>query len=1308
MNYKGVSLGVLTLLTSILCFFTLLLSTPWGTQLTLFLINGQSLQVEYRSGALLNDLHLTELTIKNEALVVKANNIKLQLHLRCLWKKQFCVDTLRIDALHVDIKDNGASSADELLEEVMIPAFLPLPFDLNMKQFSLAKAQIQNDNIAISLAHFSSGLMIKDNVITIEKALLASATITLTKSTLANSETRQTQPIKKTSEPWPLATLPKVSLPFNLTIKSFAVKEFILNEQSVEKTTQEKVKNKAKAEQATKANTASNSDFVEKIPLLEIENLITRLSWFKTKLSIDTLSSTAIAVGDFSSQTFSLHAISLQGNVELLAPYSVDLTLLNTIQSNEVLPQLNDSSQKIAVKGDLSRLAITASSEGALALTTDALVDITKASLPYKIAVNVSKLTLATEVSQVLNSTSFSLKSQGDISQQTLALNTHFSGLGYDNVALTLDAQLSEQPSEHLDEPLSDQLKSRSIKINALQLKDAAAKNALNMVGNINIGNEISWDVQLDSTGITLPELNPDLSGRLQGRVQSKGFWHDQQWAINLVNSAVSGEINDNTFYVSANLDVNHKGELAPSELQVNYGDIGLRLQGYSDKNWHVNGTISVGDINSWLKDIEGSLQAKIAISGAISDPNINVAGEFSKLFLSNVANNITSDAIGFTANYRPLSNHQHQLTLTSLLVNINEHTINKIKLSSHGDLAKQQVGLTWFGDSSVNVSLESQYKANDSLLDIKTNNASFAIGQHDFEASESVHLLYNLAQKTLAINKHCWLGNASQLCLNENSQISATQGELSLSTKVNTELLRSFIPKEISVESTIAGNITLGWQADKPPVIDAKLALSAGGITIIKAGDIKKLMTWQQGQLTLAMTNNKLNADVVLIAPDGRAILTAKTAIPLVNNSNNSNNSNVHSVIRLNDFSLAPLQAFVPELSLLEGMLNTELAIAGDISKPIINGQMRLTQGKAKVLGDINTVENITMAIELNGHSATISGGLNINSGRAELTGNIDWQKDLHGSINLDGESLNFSVPPDLTLTISPKLNAQLTASELKLSGRIEVLEGKLSVDKLPQGSVSLSQDVIIVNDAGEQVIKEKRFNIVTNVRVVIADVFQIEGQGFVGLIGGELQVSQQSQQPLQLFGSLTIPEGRYRAYGQDLSMSKGNISFNGPVKNPYVSMQATRTIEKEDIIVGIEATGLANSLQIKLFSKPSLQQAEVLSYLVRGRGLDAETSGSNAALGLALGTVLTNYSGVLTQIEKLPLLNRIEIDGDDEEASIAGYIGEQVYIKYGIGVVDPINELTVRFYFFSRLWVEAVSGLESSANLYYSFDIQ
>lgn len=124
--------------------------------------------------------------------------------------------------------------------------------------------------------------------------------------------------------------------------------------------------------------------------------------------------------------------------------------------------------------------------------------------------------------------------------------------------------------------------------------------------------------------------------------------------------------------------------------------------------------------------------------------------------------------------------------------------------------------------------------------------------------------------------------------------------------------------------------------------------------------------------------------------------------------------------------------------------------------------------------MGNINNVDEINLAVTFNGKEAIVSGGLNLNNKTASLTGSANWKDELEGQFNFDGESLHFSVPPDVTLTVSPHLIAQINASALKLTGRIEVLDGHLSINKLPQGSVSLSKDVIIVNDKGEQVAKE------------------------------------------------------------------------------------------------------------------------------------------------------------------------------------------------------------------------------------------
>lgn len=1239
MTYKRASFGLFAVITAILCFLAILLSTPWGAQLSFYVVKNVSpIQIEYGSGALLNDLKLNQLLIDNEQAFIKAKEVRLQLHLRCLWKNQLCVDELSIGSLQVDVKEeSSAPAAAKTAKEEIPPANFALPFTVKMKKFFLGQAHIKTQDLELNVTDFTSALSVNKAAINIDKSTLASAHI------LLSEKSAPIEPVA--NSPWPLAALPELYSPVKLMLKSLTVKKLTVSE---------------------KESTGAENN------ILSIENTIARLSWFKTQLSIEQLSSTVSSVGD----------LALTGKVNFVSPYMVDLTLVSAIKNFELLPQLNHSNQQVLLQGDLSQLATTVTSKGALALEAELLVDVTHADLPYKLIADVTEFTLPDDITKVVTPSTLFLKSEGDINRQVIDLNSSISGFGYQSAALELDAVYEQQ----------------TLKINTLHFEDTTANSKIDMTGELLLGQRTVWDVKLDSPGFTLPNIDQRLSGRVQGNIHSKGFWQEHEWSVRVVDSTVLGEINDVKLNAKANVDINQTGQLAPSEIFVDYGDIALNLKGYSDESWHVNGTVKVAKMSNLVADLEGDFSSSFTVSGPVKEPEISLQGQLNNLLFDK----LSSDVINVDAQYRPMNQHQHTVAITSTRISWDQHDINDVNLASNGDLNQQQLKLVWAGDSSADLVINSRYEQSTDQWKIQAEKALFALDEHVFEPNKPINFQYNTTANTLAINQHCWLGVDAKLCLNQDTSLKLAQGELPLAIQLDSELLKPFLPENLLLDGALDGNIAIGWQPNGMPSIEAKLSMSNGDVQINKSGSLHRVLEWQNGLINLAINNNNMSANVALFTVDQTEMLTANTSISF------ADNRIVESQLTINDFNLSPLQFLAPELTTFEGMLNTKLTIAGDFDKPIINGGIKVTNGKAKILGNINTLDAINMAVNFTGQQGVVSGGLNINNAAASLKGEIDWQSELQGQLNLDGELLKFSVPPDLTITVSPHLVAQIKASELKLSGRVEVIEGKLAINKLPQGSVSLSDDVIIVNDNGEQVANEKAFDIFTNIRVVIADAFKVEGQGFVGRLGGELQVSQQPHQPLQLFGSLKIPEGRYRAYGQDLSMTKGNISFNGPVNNPYVSLQATRSIEKENIIVGIDASGLANSLNIKLFSKPVMQQSETLSYLVRGRGLDAETGDSNTAIGVALGTAITNFSGVLTQIEKLPLINRIEIDGDEKQASIAGYLGDKVYIKYGIGIMEPINELTVRFYLLSRLWVETVSGLENSADIYYSFDIK
>ena len=194
-------------------------------------------------------------------------------------------------------------------------------------------------------------------------------------------------------------------------------------------------------------------------------------------------------------------------------------------------------------------------------------------------------------------------------------------------------------------------------------------------------------------------------------------------------------------------------------------------------------------------------------------------------------------------------------------------------------------------------------------------------------------------------------------------------------------------------------------------------------------------------------------------------------------------------------------------------------------------------------------------------------------------------------------------------------------------------------------------------------------------------------------------------------MFGRIQSSDGTFQAYGQKLQIEKGELTFNGPIDNPYFNLRASRHIKAEDIDVGMKITGLADALEFTLFSTPTMEMPEMLSYLVRGRSLDAGTENSTLAASFLVGFGATNSVGLFDRIEEIPLISNIAVDtegeGEKTQATVSGYLGNRVYLKYGIGVYEPINELTVRMFILNRFWLEIVSGIEQSTDLYYSFYI-
>lgn len=1268
---------ILATLTIILCFIALMLSTPWGSHLTVVIINKTTpLNVVYKDGVLLKNLALSKLELKQNNTEIKAKNVVLKLQASCIWLKKLCINELNVDDLKITVyqSENVTDNSNKKNQ------FIQFPFPIEAKKITSRTTTVMVNNAKVYAEKVNTGVLLEDALISLRSPVIKKLLVTLNnKNTAENTTTTSVNTTKQNteqlanpssskgtnkSETWPLTVLPNIYLPLILTIENANIGSFQLSNNN----------NKTDTNNAGD-NSAGDKNSNE---ILTLNKSLFSLHWQGTHLNISQLTSNHQVYGSG----------SLNGDIVFEFPYQVNLNSSSDLTNIKLLPQLAGSQHNTQLKGDLSSVNFESELSGETILKAQGNVNLTQKTLPFKATIALTKFTPLDEIISANQATTANINAVGNINEQTFSINATVSAHGYQNAGLNINGSHNN----------------KTLTVTSFTFNEISTKSELNAKGKWQYSQGNIVELNVNSSGFTLPEFpenNAIAQGRLAGNILLKGQAKNNKWALTIENSSLNGTLNKTPVNAFGTVAFNSQWQIKPSHLLLNVGDATLKINGYTNENWHVEGELIIPKLEQLIADSRGNVNSTFTIDGSIKNPTLNISNKVKQFYWQNLA----SPEFSWQASYQPLKEHLTDLTINSEKVLWKEAEFFSVNANLNGDIQQQKIKLNWLGNLAADIELTSKWLAKEQKWQAEITNNTIKYLKKQWQTDKNIAMTYHHATQTLWINQHCWLGKSIELCADQDITIK-DQGELGLTANINlTDVGDLFIPDDILITTKLHNKILVKWAPLQAIDWSVQTAISSGNIKLLKSENTQGQplnIAWQKGEGVFQFNNNKLTSKILLEPQQAskQTLLEIATKMDFTNNQ-------LAGKLKAHDLSLFFLQGYLSEVRELNGRLNADVNIGGDLISPTFNGNINIFNTDIKVIRLANTINNLALNVELLDKKAILTGEGLINTDQAKFNGQINWQENFTSAFNFSANELNLLHPPIATATVSPNLTLELTKNTLKLAGNINVTEGKLTLNKLPTGSVNVSNDVVIVNDNGEEIEKTTRFSIETDININIANNINISGYGFNGLLGGKLQAKQQPNYALQLFGNLTILDGLYKAYGQKLSVNNGRLSFNGPITNPLVDLRASRYIAKENITAGLEIYGPANALAVNLFSTPTKSKAEILSYIIRGKGIDSNKQ-SNNSIGITLGATLANASGLLETVEKIPLINNLEIEGDDKQASIAGYVGENIYLKYGVGVAEPINELTVRFYLLNRLWIETVSGLERSADLYFSFDVE
>lgn len=163
-----------------------------------------------------------------------------------------------------------------------------------------------------------------------------------------------------------------------------------------------------------------------------------------------------------------------------------------------------------------------------------------------------------------------------------------------------------------------------------------------------------------------------------------------------------------------------------------------------------------------------------------------------------------------------------------------------------------------------------------------------------------------------------------------------------------------------------------------------------------------------------------------------------------------------------------------------------------------------------------------------------------------------------------------------------------------------MQVPEASIDLERLDRGT-STSDDVVVLDPVDPTAGPSSPLAMELAIR--LGDRVTMSGFGLKGTLAGDLQVVARPGREMTANGQLEVG-GRYKAYGQDLTITDGRLLWNhGVVSDPRIAIRARREIG--EVTAGIQVSGRAMQPKVDIWSEPAMSQSEALSYLVLGRSL-------------------------------------------------------------------------------------------------------
>jgi translocation and assembly module TamB len=414
-----------------------------------------------------------------------------------------------------------------------------------------------------------------------------------------------------------------------------------------------------------------------------------------------------------------------------------------------------------------------------------------------------------------------------------------------------------------------------------------------------------------------------------------------------------------------------------------------------------------------------------------------------------------------------------------------------------------------------------------------------------------------------------------------------------------------------------------------------------------------------------------------------------------------------------------ARLQFNAADLSRLSALSGTDMLLAGALSADLtLTGALQHPSAHGPVLGHNLLWQDRKTGVRLSGGElvAHLEGRRLIlerlhfaaSGGEILAFGGVDFsQPQPRAAIQVEIKHFSVFDRSDRRLVVSGNGLLSVTDRLISLTGKVSADQGRLSLPK--EGTPALSDDVVIIGRQAPEASAFAHLPLSVALTLDLGEHFVLTGQGLKVRLSGQVEVKAHPGSAPSARGQVTIVKGSYKAYGQELDIESGSITFVGPLDNPNLNVRARRHLST--VGAGVEVLGSLSEPKLQLISTDSLSERDKLSWLVLGHAASDNAQDSNmlaiAASTLAAGRV-NQQMGLFDDLGVARRESRTALNGTVSPAEQVLTVGKQLsrtfYLGYEYGLSSSQQAVKLMYQLSSKWSMILHVGTNAAAESRYT----